>query len=95
MGHREPAQKGTHRSSERVRRHRERRRSGVIMVQIEMTPNMVNALVTDQRIRESERENTHTIADAVSDLVWCWANSTLVTRYIMRTPDMANQEKSA
>jgi hypothetical protein len=66
-GHDKPAE--VHTSTARTRRYRERRRKGFVVLQAEIQPDMISALVSLGWLHASEKANRQAVTAAIGALV--------------------------
>ena len=70
----------------RQREYRRRQRDGVSLVRLEVGPAVLKALVKRKWLGKADTYHLGTIADAIDDLLDCWARGTL-------DPDPTRQAK--
>ena len=71
----EPAAEVTNASTVRTRRHRARKRKGVVLLQAEIQPDMIGALVGFGWLHESEARNREAVTAAIGALVYAALNA--------------------
>ena len=72
-----PPRKPPSTPAERQREYRQRQRDGVSVVLVEAGPGVKKALVKRRWIGKTDTGDRGAIADAIDDLLDCWARGTL------------------
>ncbi len=64
-------------SAERQRRHRERKRRGVVVYQVELRPEAITRLIQNVWLSEAEAQDRRSVTAALEDLLDCYGRGTL------------------